>query len=360
VGKTAAELYSLDDETYTRFPEENNCFLRSIYDTEFPSYQQDLLTNMVKLVDSGEAGYSRLDLALYAASWTIDRHMPFAAKWFPKPSANDYIPLEIVTRPPDNISPVDLTKYVKRAGKFLGATNVGITKFDPHWVLKNGARVMGPQDQVTKENLKLTPIVLPEDVKYCIVFTIEMDPTGIRNAPNFLEVTSVGLGYSQMTALSASMAQFIRNLGYIALPSTNDTGLSIPLAIDAGLGAQGRNGILLTPEFGPRVRICKVFTNMPLLPDEPDYPFIDKINKFCKGCKKCAEACEAEALSFADEPSSEPVCTSNNPGVKKWFADTNACYGIWVKHGTDCGNCIQVCPFSRTPMKLTPEEFWNI
>jgi reductive dehalogenase len=360
MGKTTAELYNLDEEAYTRFPEENNCFLRSIYDSDFPFYLQDLLTNMVALVDSGEKGYSRYDLALYAASWTIDRHMPFAAKWFPKPSTHDYIPIDIVTRPPDNLPPTKLTKYIKRAGKFLGANSVGITKFDPHWLLSNSARVMGAHGQVTKDDLKLNPTTLPEDVKYCIVFIIEMDKSGIQNAPNFLECASAGLGYSKMAALSASMAQFIRNLGYTALPSTNDTGLSIPLAIDAGLGAQGRNGILLTRKFGPRVRICKVFTNMPLIPDEPDYQFIDQINTFCKGCKKCAEACEAKAISFADEPTTTPVCNSNNPGVKKWYADTNACYGIWVKHGTDCGNCIAVCPFSRTPMKLTPDEFWNI
>ena len=352
--KTTAEIYKLDEEVYSRFPEENNCFMRALYDKDFPSYQQDLLTNMTKWVDSGEKGFSRLDLALYAASWTIDAHMPFAKKWFPKPSLKDYIPVEVVQRPPDEISKEDLTKYVKRAGKFLGASDVGIAKIDQNWIIKNSAKMMGSGD------IKKEEITFPEGVDHAIILIIEMDPTGIRCSPGFLEVASVGLGYSKMTSLSVSVAQFIRNLGYIAIPSTNDTGLSIPLAIDAGLGSQGRNGLLITKKYGPRIRICKVFTNMPLIDDAPDLEFISKIFAYCKTCQRCADACEANAISHKDYPDNIPKCSSNNPGVTKWYVNTNACYGIWVKYSTDCGNCIQVCPFSKTPTKMTSDEFWDL
>ena len=372
--KRCAELYRVDPETYSRFPEENNCFLRALYDTKFSSFGLDLLTNMVKLVDSGEEGFSRVDLALYAASWTIDTHMPFASKWDPKPSFNDYIPVEIVKRPPDDIHPSLLTKYVKRAAKFFGACDVGITPIDERWIMKNTAKISGKStpsvessessetSDISEKNtptIRKTPVVLPDGVTNAIVIAIEMDPTGIQCAPKFLEVASVGLGYSQMAAISATMAQFIRNLGYIAIPSTNDTGLSIPLAIDAGLGAQGRNGILLTKKWGSRIRLCKVFTNMPLDHDTPDEAFITKINDFCRGCRRCADACEAKAISFADEPSGEAVCSSNNPGVCKWYVNSNDCYGIWMKYGTDCGKCIQACPFSKSPESWTSEDFWN-
>ncbi|MHA1561227.1 MAG: 4Fe-4S dicluster domain-containing protein [Promethearchaeota archaeon] len=344
--KSTAEIYNLDTSKYSRFPEENNCFMRALHDMDFPFFQQDLLTNMKMLVDSGELGFSRLDLALYAASWTVDAHMPFAKKWFPKHSSKDY----------DEISKEDLTKYVKRAGKFLGASEVGIARIDQNqnWIINNSAKMTG-SGEIKKEE-----IILPEGVTHAIILNIEMDPSGIRCSPGFLEVASVGLGYSIMTSLSVSIAQFIRNLGYIAIPSTNDTGLSIPLAIDAGLGAQGRNGILLTKKYGPRVRIAKVFTNMPLIDDSPDLLWISKISNYCRTCQRCAEACEAKAISFEDGPSNIAKCSSNNPGVTKWFVDTNACYGIWVKYSTDCGNCIFACPFSKTPTKLTSEEFWDI
>jgi len=75
---------------------------------------------------------------------------------------------------------------------------------------------------------------------------------------------ATGLGYSKMAFVSSLLAQFVRNIGYQALPCGNDTALSIPLAVDAGLGELGRNGLLITPQFGPRVRLCKVFTDLPL------------------------------------------------------------------------------------------------
>lgn len=361
---TCADLYQLDPDKYKRFPEEYNCFLRALYDRSFPSFNKDLKTNMTSLVDSGQSGYSRLDLALYAASWTIDQHMPFASKWFPKPSDVDYIPKEVVQRPPDPIPQSDLTKYVKKAAKFFGACDVGISHIDKNWILQNSAKItQKPTDSESNfdvtSKIRQKPIELPEDVTNAIIIAIEMKPEGIQCAPKFLEVASVGWGYSQMTAISVTIAQFIRNLGYIAIPSTNDTGLSIPLAIDAGLGVQGRNGLLITKKWGPRVRLCKVFTNMPLDHDQIDEVFLHRINNFCRTCRRCAEACEGEAISFEDEPNSIPRCTSNNPGTRKWYVDTNACYGIWVKHSTDCGNCIQACPFSKTPEKWDSNDFWD-
>ncbi|MHA1620178.1 MAG: hypothetical protein ACTSVZ_12950, partial [Promethearchaeota archaeon] len=179
--KRCAEIYRVDPEKYSQFPEENNCFLRALYDTQFPSFGLDLLTNMVKLVDSGEEGFSRVDLALYAASWTIDAHMPFASKWNPKPSTKDYIPVEIVNRPPDDIPTSQLTKYVKRAAKFFGACDVGITKIDQRWIMKNTAKISAKSSESSSENtpnIRKTPVVLPEGVTNAIVIAIEMDPTG--------------------------------------------------------------------------------------------------------------------------------------------------------------------------------------
>jgi len=85
-----------------------------------------------------------------------------------------------------------------------------------------------------------------------------------------------------------ALAEAIRMMGYNAIPCKNGTALSIPLAIDAGLGQLGRNGLLITPKYGPAVRIGKVLTDMPLVPDRP----IDfGVTEFCQSCKKCAEHC---------------------------------------------------------------------
>jgi epoxyqueuosine reductase len=60
----------------------------------------------------------------------------------------------------------------------------------------------------------------------------------------------------------------------------------------AGLGQIGKNNLLITPKFGPRVRLQSVITTASLKPD----PMIEK--RICI-CKKCLpiESCPAKALS---------------------------------------------------------------
>jgi epoxyqueuosine reductase QueG len=123
----------------------------------------------------------------------------------------------------------------------------------------------------------------------------------------------------------------------------NDTALSIPLAIDAGLGELGRIGLLVTPEYGPCVRLCKVFTDMPL---EPDAPGSFGLAETCRRCRRCAEACEVEAISRDGDPSFKIVCPSNNPGIKRWAVDQDRCYSFWIENSQDCSTCIAACPYT--------------
>jgi epoxyqueuosine reductase len=319
--KDAASLYSLDKNVYKRFPEENHCIYRSLYDKDFIHYHKTLRTKMKEYVDSGNDGYNRVDLALAAAAWTINKHMPFAYEQEPNHSPQDYIPKEVKEYPPHNDSPEKLSLFVKKAANLFGASKVGIANLNWDWLYS----------------------------------------TKVRCAPTFLEFASAGLGYSKMSFIIACLAQFIRNLGYKAYPCANDTGLSIPMAIDAGLGALGRIGLLLTKEYGPRVRLCKVLTNMPLKTDVPDVNFIEKVTKFCQSCMKCAENCDVYAITKEIKPNYSIKCASNNPGTKKWYNNVEKCYGAWVDYSSDCGKCIQACPFSKLedPLKIDSKQYWN-
>jgi epoxyqueuosine reductase QueG len=162
-----------------------------------------------------------------------------------------------------------------------------------------------------------------------------------------------------MAFIISCLGEFIRNLGYKAIQCGNDTALSIPLAIDAGLGALGRNGLLLTPEFGSRVRICKVFTNLPLDSDKINVEFINNVNNYCKKCSKCADACHTQAIMKEKDPTFKSTSISNNAGVKKYYVDVEKCFEFWVENSSDCGLCISVCPFSKMNKYYTPNEFWS-
>jgi epoxyqueuosine reductase QueG len=93
----------------------------------------------------------------------------------------------------------------------------------------------------------------------------------------------------------------------------------------------------MTPELGPRVRIAVVTTELPLVTDEPkrDPTVID----FCQRCSKCADACPSGAIPLGDRAMID--------GVRRWRIDSEACYTLWCKLGTDCGRCMAVCPYSH-------------
>lgn len=62
-------------------------------------------------------------------------------------------------------------------------------------------------------------------------------------------------------------------------------------AVAAGLGELGQQGLLLTPQFGVRQRLCSIITNAPLDVD-PLYGG----NALCDHCQACLKACPVEAF----------------------------------------------------------------
>ena len=129
---------------------------------------------------------------------------------------------------------------------------------------------------------------IPESMDRVVAMAFEEDYHAITNSPGRIASAGVGNGYSRMANTAFFMAEFIRALGYRALPAGNEVGLSIPMAVDAGLGEVGRLGVLITPKYGPRVRLAKVITDMPL---GIDRPIRFGVREFCEVCMLCATHC---------------------------------------------------------------------
>ena len=123
----------------------------------------------------------------------------------------------------------------------------------------------------------------------------------------------------------------------------NDTSLAIPYAIKAGLGEYGRHGLLITPKYGPRIRLGKVYTNLPLAHDRP---IRFGVKEFCEICRRCTKGCPVKAIPDGP-PSKDTYNQSNILGVKKWSVDGEKCFGFWAAQNSDCSICIRVCPYNK-------------
>ena len=320
-----------------RFDDRNGGFSRLQRD-EVPKTDEEQKASgsvMDKLLkrDSSEGerkGYDQKDYALAWSARTIDYLV----------RANLYSrDLEVSETSVGVSNKAAITRQVKSAARWFGADLVGICEVNPGWVYSHwgdynafySGGIASPGD----------PIEIPSWLKYAVVIAIEMDYQGIGRSPAIEPATY--LGYAKMAFLAPSLATYIRQLGYHAMPCGNDFATSIPLAIDAGLGELGRHGLLITEQFGPRVRICKVFTDLPL---EVDSPIDIGVQAFCERCQRCAEACPGRALMFG-ERTDKAWDVSNNINVLKWPIKAMNCLSWWNKNQGSCSNCIRVCPYNK-------------
>ena len=108
----------------------------------------------------------------------------------------------------------------------------------------------------------------------------------------------------------------------------------------AGLGWQGKNLLLITPQFGSRVRLVTVLTEAPLAADAP-------VKNRCGDCTLCREACPAEAIkgvNTLDHYKDREEALHFSRCVEKLTNEYAALPGIGA---SICGICIKVCPFGR-------------
>jgi epoxyqueuosine reductase len=108
----------------------------------------------------------------------------------------------------------------------------------------------------------------------------------------------------------------------------------------AGLGWQGKNLLLITPQFGSRVRLVTVLTAAPLFVDAP-------VKNRCGSCMLCRDACPAKAIrgiKTTDHYKDRNEALHFSRCVDKLTIEYAALPGI---EASICGICIKVCPFGR-------------
>ena len=95
----------------------------------------------------------------------------------------------------------------------------------------------------------------------------------------------------------------------------------------AGLGKIGWNSLLITPGFGPRVRLSCCLTEAELEPTSTNLTFD------CNSCRLCLRNCP-------------PVALAKPRGSKQYAINKFACSSFLNAAG-GCSECMRVCPLGR-------------
>jgi ferredoxin len=198
----------------------------------------------------------------------------------------------------------------------VGADEIGFAPVPQKWVFKNLA------------------------IRYtqAIVLVMEMDKARMEMAPNPDTAVMVHETYNQLGQVANQIAEWLRDHGYAAHAGHPLGGFALypPMAQAAGLGWRGISGLLITPQFGPRVRLAAVFTeieNLPVYEGNEHAWVLD----FCQSCRRCVRDCPPDALY------EDPVMHENGLVT---VLDNGKCFPYFAKnHG--CSVCIKVCPFNQ-------------
>jgi len=328
-------------EAFTRFNQCDEIYCRSEWDEAVMSekaagfFQGYYMPNARSRKSDG---FSQRDYALRNASWHVTNILRDVKReseglkegFFDHFSLHD----EGWPEPYKFSSAQEATEDLNKVAHFCGADLVGVCAYDDRWVYT---------EAFCDRTKKGKPLSLPDDLPHVIVTGESMDIDLTKTVPSALAGSATGMGYGYDAITLLTLAQYIRNLGYRAYATMNDSALAVPLAVQAGLGEVGRHGLLITEEFGPRLRLGKIFTDMPLVPSTPKK---FGVTEFCEICDRCASACPPKAIPHGEQ-NDEILNRSNLIGVVKWTTDAEKCFKFWANQNSDCSICIRTCPYNR-------------
>jgi len=238
----------------------------------------------------------------------------------------------------------DLKKEAKKAGfAAAGISNPDMLRDLPYGKINHLGVLNTPEQELPE----VRSIILMGIYAWDTAFNIVVDSSDLhfnqKDKPVPLEGYQL---YSQIARSKAwVIAHYLQKKGFDSI-----TSVAIPLktaAVKCGLGCQGKNTLLVTPNYGPRLRLVSVLTTAELDIDEPYKETL------CGDCEICILACPAKALEpYKLKVNRCIVYLSENPRSTDVPDETRELEKRLVTRPTpnsfiDCSTCLEVCPIGR-------------
>jgi len=211
---------------------------------------------------------------------------------------------------------------------------------------KLGVEILGvasvetaPSSELKKQALSLLPsaksvAVLGKEVFKEVVALLGPSKSAGEAEPGELFGPHSDYVNSRLTKAVYDLAEVLRKEGYCCLPlpaagcPTDQRYLQAIFSYKraaqlAGLGTIGKHSLLITPQYGPRVRLACLLTETPLEPSPA------KGKDYCLDCEACIRACPSQALQVP------------KPG-EAYSMNKFACR-TYRQAGLTCSVCLKAC-----------------
>ncbi len=246
----------------------------------------------------------------------------------------------------DNCFPSMSTLSIELKEKALevGFVSVGVASPDmlpdlPYGWVRNIRKLNTPEEEFES----VRSVILLGWFSWDKTFSLNVDPPKEHEGESNFE--SYYFGEEIMKNKAWIIIDFLRRRGFEAMWSAN-----IPLkttAVKCGLGVQGKNTLLISPDYGPRVKLIAILTDAVL---ETDSPLSDDL---CRDCDRCIKACPTRAIEpyrlnitdcmvySSESPTSTDVPDFVRQQEQKLFHRPTPTSYI------ECTRCIDVCPVGK-------------
>ena len=255
-----------------------------------------------------------------------------------------------------------LTEDVKQKARDVGFVSLGISSPDmleglPHGWVSTVCNLRSPEEELPD----VKSVILLGSYVWDKAFNIQVDSVYLQDRDRCtppVPQESYQLYYEVLKNKAWMIVDYLTKKGYESLFS-----LTIPLktaAVRCGLGCQGKSTLLITPHYGPRLRLISVLTTAELDIDEP-YK-----EDLCKECEKCITACPTQALKpYKIKINRCMTYAAEKPHAHDVATDVRDLERKLIKRPTphsyvECTICIEACPIGK-PLKTkgVQPETWE-